>query len=176
MTFGKKTQTPNEQIFDFLFSAYYRQLCMYAFNFVHDIEIAKELVQDVYIQLWEKALPEENQQALKSFLYTSVRNAAIDQLRHSKTHSLYEQKILASVSEQYSIFDEIIIDDLEEKIESVICRLPPQCQKIFRMNRMENKKYKEIADELQISLKAVEAQISKALNLLKAALENLWDN
>lgn len=168
----EKNKYTNKQIFNFLFITYYKQLCIHAYNYVHDIETAKELVQDVYVKLWEKVLSEENHSSFKSFLYTSVRNAAIDYLRHSKTHLEYEQKILAYCNDEYFIFDEIIINELEEKIKETIQKLPPQCRKIFQMNRLENKKYKEIAEELQISVKAVEAQISKALLFLKSELEN----
>lgn len=170
----KQTDTYN-QIFNFLFTTYYKQLCIYAYHYVHDIEIAKELVQDAYIKLWGKILSDDNYSLLKSFLYTLVRNAALDHLRHSKTHSEYEQKILAYCNDEYSTFDEIIINELEEKITDAIEKLSPQCRKIFRMNRLENKTYKEIAKELQISVKAVEAQISKALLFLKSELKNLLD-
>ena len=92
---AKKNKHLDNQIFNFLFITYYKQLCIYAYNYIHDIETAKELVQDVFMKLWEKVLSEENHSSFKSFLYTSVRNAAIDHLRHSKTHSEYEQKILS---------------------------------------------------------------------------------
>lgn len=173
---AKKIKHLDNQIFNFLFITYYKQLCIYAYNYIHDIETAKELVQDVFMKLWEKVLSEENHSSFKSFLYTSVRNAAIDHLRHSKTHSEYEQKILAYCNDKYLIFDEIIINELEEKIKDTIQKLPPQCRKIFEMNRFENKKYKEIAEELQISVKAVEAQISKALLFLKSELKNFLDS
>lgn len=175
MKFKSKSIDTYNQIFNFLFTTYYKQLCIYAYHYVHDMESAKELVQEAYIKLWGKILSNDDYSLLKSFLYTMVRNAAIDHLRHSKTHSEYEQKILAYSNEEYSTFDDIIINELEEKITDAIEKLPPQCRKIFQMNRLENKKYKEIAEELQISVKTVEAQISKALLFLKSELKNLLD-
>lgn len=160
-------------VFKSLFTSHFKILCNFAYLYVHDIEEAKEIVQGVFLKFWENASFDNPQHVLKSFLFSSVKNACIDKLKHNMIRQQYRNRILLECTEwNEDTLEAIIYNDLSVKVESLIKTLPPQCQKIFRLSRINCLKNKEIAKELNISVKAVEAQISKAMAIMK---ENLTD-
>jgi len=165
----------DEQIFERLFVSHFKYLCNYSYYYIHDTEEAKEIVQNVFLQFWEKASFDKPIAALKSYLYTSVRNACIDYLKHNMIEQEYRSKILLECSEESEEnFEQILVNELSAKLEEAVQLLPPQCQKIFRLSRFECRKNKDIALELNITLKAVEAQISKALVFLRDKLSGSY--
>jgi RNA polymerase sigma-70 factor (ECF subfamily) len=171
----RKIGIEDENVFNHMFVNYYKPLCNYAYRYVNDMEAAREITQGVFVKFWEKASFNEAPFVLKSYLYASVRNACIDYLKHNRLHQEYRSKILLEYADTYDDhFEQIVAKELSNRIEEAVSMLPPQCQKIFRLSRFEYLKNKEIADELNISLKAVEAQISKALHFLKEQLSDYY--
>lgn len=169
------SRNEEENVFNRMFVEYYKPLCNYAFHYVNDVETSREITQDVFLKFWEKADFDEAQIVLKSFLYVSIRNACIDFLKHNRLHQEYRSKILLEYAVTYNDhFDQIVAKELSKKIEKAVSKLPPQCQKVFRLSRFEHLKNKEIAGNLNISLKAVEAQMSKALFFLKSQLTEYY--
>jgi RNA polymerase sigma-70 factor (ECF subfamily) len=152
--------------FEQLFRSYYARLVVFARKFVLDHDLAQSIVQSVFVKIWEKRdqLHIEN---IAGYLMISVRNQCFNELK--------QQKILVSIDEKPSNFldrpDEFIPDqDVYAKVHEVISEMPPQRQKIFRMNRFDGLKYKEIATLLDLSVKTVEAQMGKALQFLREKL------
>ena len=165
----------SENIFNQMFVGFYKPLCSYAYLYVNDMETAREIVQDVFVRFWEKASLDESQFVLKSYLYVSVRNACVDYLKHNRLQQEYRSKILLEYVNAYDDhFGELVAKELSKKIEEAVSMLSPQCQKVFRLSRFEHLKNKEIASQLDISLKAVEAQMSKALHFLKDQLSEYY--
>ena len=169
------------QEIDMVFQQYYRPLCLYALHYLHDLDEAEDVVQDCFVRLLESDKYERlcllsvasqsltNQ--LKSFLYASVRNACIDRLR-------CKNPILQDVSPsdlQGLITDEQAVDSSSREAElwTAIEQLPNRCREIFLMSKRDGMTYREIAEELGLSEKTVEHQISKALKILRGRKEEL---
>lgn len=168
-----KASKPDENRFNKLFTTYYPSLCNHAFRFLSNMEIAQEVAQNAFIKLWEKGSFDQADPVLLSFLYTSVRNECIDIIRHEKQQEKYKQKIMLGYLENTTdSFEDLISEELQQAINDCIAQLPNQCRNVFIMNRFENLKYKEIAEKLGISIKAVEAHISKGLQILRDKLSD----
>lgn len=158
--------------FEILFRKYYQELCNYGMGILGNAENAEDVVQDVFVYLWENRQRINITTSLKSYLYQSVRNGALKIIR---THAL-EQRHTSRLTEymeylEKSRFSEDELDKLQ-KIEQAIDELPPQCKKVFLMNLMDNKSYKQIADELEISLNTVKTHVSKAYRIIREKTRN----
>ncbi|NVK84770.1 MAG: RNA polymerase sigma-70 factor [Cytophagia bacterium] len=158
----------DETAFQETFELYFKVLVLFATKFSLDKETAEDLVQDVFVKLYEQKERLQFHSSLKAFLYQSVRNRCIDMIRSSKTREKHHMEIKAGAElEGLNSEDLMLQSELEEKIYHSIGQLPEQCQIIFKMNRFEGKKNQEIAEELNISKRTVETQISKALKRLR---------
>ncbi len=144
---------------------------MYAKRLTGDADAAREVVQDLFVRLYENrhALPAPG--SLKSYLYAAVRNACRNQWKQAETRHRHHQQLLYQAPTGEDT-DALVQLELEESIWRAVQDLPAQCRKIFQMNRFEDKKNRQIADELGISVRTVETQISKALRLLRGALSD----
>jgi RNA polymerase sigma-70 factor, ECF subfamily len=164
------------EYFEIIFKKYYQRLCFYARKFVDDDEIARDIVQDVFINLWHSKEIIELEIVLRTYLFRSVHNRCINYLNHKKLidkHNDQVNKELKQIEIDYYNSTEIqahSLFELELKIDTSIESLPPQCRNVFKMSRFKGLKNHEIASELQISIKVVEKHISKALIILR---ENL---
>lgn len=156
--------------FEMLFNEYYRSLVNYGNTFIKNRDEAEDIVQQVFVSVWEKREEIKIHSSVRSMLYTSVYNACLNKIKHKKVRKVYADEVLLT---QYDHQDEIILaNELEEKIEKAIAFLPEQCGKIFRMSRFEQLKYQEIADQLGLSVKTVENQMGKGLRLMRESLKD----
>jgi RNA polymerase sigma-70 factor (ECF subfamily) len=135
-------------------------------KYVKDLDEARNLVHEVFITIWEKfdSLPSDTN--YRSYLYTAVRNRCLNHLRDTKKH-LSIEKAEHKMTEETSSMETA---ELEREIELAINSLPEKCRMVFEFSRMEGLKYGEIAEKMGISVKTVEAQMSKALTVLRAHL------
>ena len=173
-----KLESGDIKAFEMLYNEHYTPLCHFAQRFVFDLDTAREIVQDVFVRIWEKrsSLPAEI--SLKTYLYSSVRNKCIDHLKHLKVENEFQKKQIKEVLEPgnnsfNSIdhpLDGLITKELENAINDAIKNLPNKCREIFELSRFKGLKYQEIAEELNISVKTVETQMSRALESLKKKL------
>ncbi len=135
--------------------------------------MAKEIVQDSFINLWEKRQSIDISKSVKSYLTTSIRNKCLNYLRDTKkfnTDIILSDVLFQEVNFEQS--DKLIEKELSNRINNAIDKLPEKCKEIFVLNRFENLKYKEIAVKFNISIKTVETQISKALKHLREKLKD----
>lgn len=157
--------------FEKLFKEYFPYLCSFAKKYVDDIDECKDIVHNVYLNLWQKRNELKTDQSLKPYLFQAVHNRCLNYIRDHKKivrHDvLMEQGEIPDYIESTDYLEQ---SELENRIKSAIDDLPVKCQKIFRLSRFEDKKYSEIADQLGLSVKAVEAQMSKALKILRLKL------
>lgn len=161
-----------EKAYEQLFFDYYPQLTVFAKKYVQDIEMAKEIVQTIFIRIFEKRKSIIIETSIKSYLYQSVRNECLNHIRHENIHNEHiKQYRLQSENNSIEWSDKMDETELEYKIFQSVEKLPKQCQKIFKMSRIEGKKNKEIAEILQISKRTVETQISRALKVLRKELK-----
>ncbi len=164
----------NQIAYEQLFRRYYSDLCGYAQYVLKDIDLSEDLVQEVFVQLWQKKDQVQISESLKSYLFTAVRNRCLNEFRHNKIKDEHQQyaKSSTGMGGYHAVDDVVEGDDLKNHLNQCIEKLPPQCKRVFMLNRFEGKKYSEIAEELGISNKAVEAHMSKALKILRKELKD----
>lgn len=161
----------NDERIEQLFNEYYSLLTVYANKFLKDLDDSREVVQDVFVKLYDKKERIKIHTSVKSHLYQSVRNACLNIIKQNKNRSLHHENIMyLNGNMNYEIDDVFEQTELEYNIYKAISELPQQCQRIFRMSRFEGLDNQEIADYLDISKRTVETQISKALKNLKLKL------
>lgn len=153
--------------FEELFREYFPPLMAFARKILVDEDDAREVVHQVFVTIWEKRQEIDLSQSLKSYLFTSVHNRSLNVIRDRKKFSSVEVPDVAGEWDVSSVIESM---ELEEKIMEVIGSLPEKCREVFELNRFEGLKYSEIADKLEISVKTVENQMSKALKILREKL------
>ena len=165
----------NPELFEELFKQYSKPLFYYAAKFVED-EAARDIVQDVFAKLWSDQKI-TIKLSLNSFLFTMVRNSCLQTLEKQKVRNKYLESTKLKLQEEELQFymhekTSLIEQELENKLNEVLDSLPDRCKQIFMMSRFENKKNKEIAEEIDISVKAVEIQITKALGSIRSEMKD----
>ncbi|TKG95468.1 RNA polymerase sigma-70 factor [Puteibacter caeruleilacunae] len=168
----KRISEGDELAFELLYRRYYARLCAFANKFLFDHAAAEEVVQDVFFNIWEGRALLDDEQALKSYLFRSVQNRSLNVIASNKVKDKYADVIkdIYWNSDEFDAHDSLLAKELNEKFLEAINSLPEQCRKIFLMSRNEGKKYKEIAEELNVSVKTVETQMNRALKRLKTDL------
>lgn len=156
-----------EKSFEQFFRQYYRVLCLYATSLVESQDEAEEIVQHVFVHLWEKRRELEIEQSLKSYLYRAVYNRCMNAIKQRNVRVQYEQQ---PQEEGYYGHYKHEINELEKRLSEAIQLLPEQCRRVFQLSRFEHLKYAEIARVLGISVKAVEKHMGKALRILREQL------
>ncbi len=160
----------DDHSFEQVFRTFYQALAGFALKYVGDPETAEEIVQETFTSIWEKVDEINIQTSIKSYLYGAVRNACLNHIKHQRVvreHADYE---IHRSSQFSSGFDALEVEELQEKINSALGKLPEKCREVFELSRYEELKYKEIADRLDISIKTVENQMGKALKILREEL------
>lgn len=160
--------------FELLYNRYYKPLCSHAVRFVYAKDVAEDIIGEIFYNIWKNQVYLNINTSFRAYLFTSVRNRCFlylqqEQGNHSQS---FENTDLQFPESNVSPDQMLFYDDLQRQIEQAIAQLPPQCQKVFLMNRFEGKKYKEIADELQLATKTIEAHINKALVHLRDVVLN----
>ena len=163
-------QKGNERAFDTIFKQYYKPLCQFSFSFIKDQDAAENLIQEVFVKLWEKRENLTNIDNLLSYLMGMVRNQSIDFLRKEKTNSKIYNKLKPESSEN-TTEEQISKNEFEEKLLKSILNLPERCRTAIEMSRFDGFSNKEIAQKMEISVKGVEALIGRSLKLLRSELQ-----
>lgn len=161
----------NEKVFEVIFKDHYNQLVHFALRYVSDDEVAEELVQETFSNIWIKAESIKVKTSLKSYLFGAIRNACLNYLKHEKVKQAYAANELFT-SYEADEFDFLELDELKERIDKAFKKIPEKCRSIFEMSRYEGKKYQEIAEELSLSIKTIENQMGKALKILREELKD----
>lgn len=162
----------DKKLFEQLFRQHFNDLCNFARSYVHDDDTAKEITQNVFINLWQNKKNIDSAKSVKSYLFTSVRNRCLNHIRDNKK---FRSNILdVEISDYDTAYesDALSVSELETKISSALDKLPERCKQVFMLNRFEDLKYKEVAEKLGISVKTVEVQMSKALKILREELKD----
>ena len=161
----------DERIFEATFRKYYQSLCNYANSILKEMDEAEEVVQNLFLSIWEKRTDLEINVSLKSYLYRAVHNHCLNRIKHLKIREEYQHYATNFYDSSYeSVSQTVMTNELEQKIEEAIRKLPEQCRLIFRMSRFDELKYHEIAKQLELSPKTIENQIGKALKFLRIEL------
>jgi len=170
MTRGKEihmTGTMDKTAFEALFRKFFPALMAFSLKYLPDEDDAREVVHNVFINLWDKKASLDTSQSLKSYLFTAVHNRSLNVLRDRRKFSDEEMPEISSGENVHAQMESV---ELEEHINDVIAGLPEKCREIFELNRFDGLTYGEIAEKLGISVKTVENQMSKALRILREKL------
>jgi RNA polymerase sigma-70 factor (ECF subfamily) len=164
----------DEQAFELLFRKYYVTLCSFANKFLNDPEEAREIVQEVFIKIWEGRDEIDPDLSVKSYMFKITQNQSLNKLRKKKAESAYIEiyKLMYIDHSDFSSYESIFTRELEDRIASAMNTIPQKCKRVFELSRIEGLKYGEIAGVLNISIKTVEAQMSKALQILRMELKD----
>lgn len=166
----REIKNGNKSAFEKVFHHYYQNLCVFASKIIQDDDSAEEIVQDLFVKIWEKRHEIEIKTSLKNYLVRSVKNQCLNYIKHNKIREEHAKTIL-SEKEGVPEKDDFIEIDLLQKIEESINELPKKRQEIFRLSREEGLKYREIAEKLNVSIKTVETQMGLAMKTLREKLK-----
>jgi RNA polymerase sigma-70 factor (family 1) len=170
----QKIISGDEEAFEKLFRLFYQRLCNYAMSMVKDKDNAEEIVQDVLVSVWQTKNNLHIDHAIRPYLYKSVHNRCLNHFRHESVklqHQQHEMATANAYSEESS--SRLELNEVKTRFELGMQQLPPACREVFRLSRMEELSYKEIADFLGISIKTVENQMGKALKIMRKELADL---
>ncbi|UNY98934.1 RNA polymerase sigma-70 factor [Zhouia spongiae] len=161
----------NVEAYKEIYLTYYQDLCIYACSYTNDHYAAEDLVQNVLLKFWENRASINIDTALKSYLYKSVHNSFIDGYRKEKNQKenledLRYKLLIDSIEENTDIQDSRLAI-----LREGIGELPQRCREIFMMSKFEGMSYKQIAENLNISVNTVENQIGKAFKILRTKLK-----
>lgn len=172
--FLHRFKSGDELAFEKIFKSNYNPLVGFCNQFVSDQDKAQSLTQEAFINLWLNREKIETFNGIKSFLYTYAKSVCLNYLRHKKVVSKYEDRQLLQKEEELNRdvlesfdFNSLEFTELETLIQQAISELPDKCRQVFMMSRFEGKMNKEISEELNISVKAVEANMTRALKMLR---------
>lgn len=164
-----------EDAFAQVFRMYYNPLLNYAGRILHDAELANDLVQETFCNLFERRKELNEDLQLRPYLYKTVYNRCLDVIKHQKVESnyanqelldFYFSKVIETPEAELALLEE----DLKGAIQEAIAKLPERCREIFELSKIEGLSNKQIAEELNISVKTVEAQMTIAFTRLRKEL------
>ncbi|WP_300355642.1 RNA polymerase sigma-70 factor [Fluviicola sp.] len=163
--------TGDLKTFEMVFRDYYKPLVRYGNTFLKDSDETEDVVQQVFVSLWEKRTQLDIHTSIRAVLYKSVQNACLNKIKHLKVRDTYAEEMMAvAVPEETS--DPVQVNELNERIQQALESMPEQCGRIFKMSRFEQLRYQEIADQLGLSVKTVENQMGKALKIVREELKD----
>ncbi|WP_379847532.1 RNA polymerase sigma-70 factor [Larkinella bovis] len=158
--------------FELLFRKYYTNLCNHAIRYVYSKELAEDIVAEVFTNFWNNKVYETIAISYRSYLYTAVKNRSYNCIKQelNRNENILDAHLDSAGCESQPVLrpDEILhFHELNKKIEQAIQHLPQQSRKAFQLNRLEGKKYAEVAVEMKLTVSAVERLISRALSRIR---------
>jgi RNA polymerase sigma-70 factor (ECF subfamily) len=168
-----KLKNDDQSAFTIIFTKYYSDLVRFSFGFTRNSDSSEEIVQEVFLKLWENRSTLDIHTSLKSYLLKNVQNRSIDSLRHTTISNKYAAVVLDHpLLSQNDTEDYIMFSELEASFNQAMENIPALYAEVFRLSRIEALNYQEIASKLGVSVRTVEVRISKALSLLRAELKD----
>ena len=174
----RKLISGDEPSFEKVYRYYYPRLTYFAKQYVFDDEASRNIVQDVFTELWEKRNTLQEDSNLNAWLFTVTKNKSLKIISHLKSQHNYDSFVRArQLNVNYIALSDfntsnLVFEELQSQISAALNKLSPACRKVFEMSRFEDRKNREIAEELNLSIKTVEGHISKALRSLKSDLKD----
>lgn len=167
-----RLQEGDARSFEELFNQYWEPLYVIALNRLRNSEEAREIVQSLFVDLWQRHEQLAVKTSLKAYLYTALRYAILDHLRSRTVRDRYVESIRAATYPLRNVTAETVAyRELETTVQQGMGRLPERCRQVFRMRRLEHYSVKEIALKLGVSSKTVENQLTKATKVLRLHLK-----
>ncbi|MDR1524504.1 MAG: RNA polymerase sigma-70 factor [Tannerella sp.] len=172
--FGKIKEGDIET-FEKVFRLYYAPLCLYSSGITGRKDVSEEVVQDVFYNIWRDRETVRISHSVKNYLYGAVRNLSLRYLENLSVRERYLKSLPDAASEP-SPQEQMEYRELENLVNVTLNKLPKRRLQIFKMHRLDGKKYKEIAESLSISVKTVEAEMTKVYKTLRQEIEKYTYN
>lgn len=175
-----RVQEGEEDSFEILFNHYYPRLCTYASIFVKFTDVAEEIVQETFINIWEKRMLISVKTSLKAYIYRSVHNNCINYLKNKKYVNRNHESVRSEILKQTElniknfdteIIDKMVSDEFTAEFNKALESLPQQCREVFLLCRHERLSYHETGERLGIGVNTVKTQMKRALVKLGECLE-----
>ncbi|MFD1630280.1 RNA polymerase sigma factor [Pseudopedobacter beijingensis] len=161
----------NRNAFAEIYDRYWALLYKHAYRLIKDQDLAQDVVQEVFVSLWDKIKAIDLQFSISSYLYTAVRNKVLNLIQRDKVKNNYIESLANFVASSEAITDYRLREGLlKEKIEKEVAALPSKMRQVFEMSRIQNMSHKQIAEELNLSDKTVKKQMSNAIKILRLKL------
>lgn len=168
-----KEKLSNSNAIEQYFFEYFEALHRYAYTLLNDNDDAKDVVQQIFMHLWEKKETLSITQSVRAYLYTTTHNHCLNRIKSRQTRQRHYQQFATGQDHATSDNEEqLSVRALKQEVLSAMDELPEKCREVFYKSRFEEKTYPEIAKELEISVKTVEAHMGKALRLLRTRLSD----
>ena len=166
----QRIQAGDEGAYDAVFRTWYPVLVRVAGALLREVDAAEEVAQDVMLELWRRRHLVDTNISLRAYLLRSVRNRALNHLRHLRVRRQSETDVEALYDSPVRADQPVVAKELAEAVQTALRELPPRCREVFELSRVHGLKYAEIAESLEISQKTVEAQMGKALRIMRERL------
>ena len=164
----------SQKAFSLLFKTYYKDLVQFGNTMLPDRVICEDIVQSVFLKVWNDRSQLQIEVSLKSYLLKAVRNRCLDEIRHRNIIIEHESYILSTEPLDVNTENHILYSDLQGHLSTALHKLPEVNRTAFVMNRLEGLKYKQIAVRQRVSERTVEMRVSKALRLLRSYLKEFF--
>lgn len=161
----------SKEAFRLLFDAYGSKIHAFALSFLKNEQEAEELLQDIFLKLWERRANLDTSKNIKSFLFKICVNQMYDFIRHKNIEQAYRDYSLHNYpADEENTWDQVIYNDMLNNLEKLVAAMPEQRQRIFRLSKEEGLSNDEIATKLNLSKRTVENQLYRAISFLKERL------
>ena len=160
----------DERAFDEIFRAWYAPLVRAAETMLRDRAIAEEVVQDVMLELWRRRDSLDPSGSAQAYLFQATRNRALNHLRHLRVQRRVAPQLARNDARDATAPSRLVAEEIEAAVREALGELTPRCREVFELSRVQGLRYSEIAELLGVSVKAVEAQMGKALRTLRERL------
>lgn len=174
----RKIKSGDQSAFENLYRSFYPKLSYFSGQYLLDADAAKNIAQDVFTELWEKRATLQNDTNIQAWLFSVTKNKSLKQISKERSKQKYTDYVkIRQLDISYQSLagfntDNFAFEELQQKVELALAKLSLPVRAVFEKSRFEDKKNREIAEELGISIKTVEAHISKALKLLRIELKD----
>ena len=174
----KLIKAGNKPAFEKLYSFFYHKLSYFSNQYLLDVDEANSIAQEVFTELWERREKLTNDTNIQAWLFTVTKNKSLKHIQKLKSKKNFDNYIkVRQIEVNYkSLLDfdtsAFVFEELQQKLEDALNQLSPSVRQVFEKSRFEDKKNREIAEELEISIKTVEAHISKSLKVLRTELKD----
>lgn len=174
----EKLKNGDASSFEIIYQSHYHRIFHFALQYIQDKEICSNIIQDVFSLLWNTRENLAVNTNLNAWLFAVTKNSCLKAIRNSKTEkrhldNLTDQRIALNYNALISLdTSPMTFEELEKIIQKTLDSLPPHCRRAFEMSRFDERKYSEIAENMQIAQKTVETHISNALKIFRVALKD----
>lgn len=169
---AKQIQQGDIRAYELLFKAHYQALCNFANTYLNNIAESEDLVQEVFVKIWDKRHDLDITSSIKAYLFQAVKNACFNHIKHQKVKNKHKEHLIHQSDSSIDSNDQLETKQLSILIEEAIEKMPEKRREIFYLSRHEGLKYQEIAEKLNISIKTVETQMGLALKHLRNELKS----